>query len=217
MHQPPTQTHTSNSYVHCPHCKLARSITATSLARSISPMAAARALVVVVVAALFFVGAASAQVDTGAAAGVPSCASKLVTCGGYLNTTAAPPASCCGPLREAAANETACMCAILTNKAALQAFGVAPEQGLLLAKRCGVTTDASACAKSAASSATATAADAAGAGTAGSTAASSASTGNAASTVAKPTASGGATHHLSLISASSLVGFSFIWWTIMAQ
>ena len=40
------------------------------------------------------------------------------------------------------------MCSILMNKAALQAFGVAPEQGLLLAKRCGVTTNASACAKS---------------------------------------------------------------------
>ncbi|VAI90759.1 unnamed protein product [Triticum turgidum subsp. durum] len=90
------------------------------------------------------------------------------------------------------------------NKAALQAFGVAPEQGVLLAKRCGVTTDASTCAKYTA-----------GAGS-GSTAASSASTGTAASTVAKPTASGGTTHPLSLIAASSFVGFSFIWWTIMA-
>jgi hypothetical protein len=36
---------------------------------------------------------------------------------------------------------------MLMNKAALQAFGVAPEQGVLLAKRCGVTTDASTCTK----------------------------------------------------------------------
>uniref|UniRef100_A0A0E0E6A1 Bifunctional inhibitor/plant lipid transfer protein/seed storage helical domain-containing protein n=1 Tax=Oryza meridionalis TaxID=40149 RepID=A0A0E0E6A1_9ORYZ len=178
----------------------------------VAAVAVIAAFVVVMGGAASSSAAAHAQaVDTGAAAGVPSCASKLVPCGGYLNATAAPPpASCCGPLREAAANETACLCAILTNKAALQAFGVAPQQGLLLAKRCGVTTDASACANSA-SSATA------GAGTAGSTAASSASTGNAASAVAKPTASGGATHRLSLISASSLVGFSSIWWTIVAQ
>ncbi|EMS59056.1 hypothetical protein TRIUR3_12747 [Triticum urartu] len=88
------------------------------------------------------------------------------------------------------------------NRAALQAFGVAPEQGVLLAKRCGVTTDAYTCAKYSAG--------------AGSTAASSASTGTAASTVAKPTASGGTTHPLSLIAASSFVGFSFIWWMIMA-
>ncbi|KAM3213055.1 hypothetical protein ACQJBY_065837 [Aegilops geniculata] len=137
---------------------------------------------------------------------VPSCASKLVTCAGYLNTTDTPPESCCDPLKEAATTQAACMCAILMNKAALQAFGVAPEQGVLLAKRCGVTTDASTCAKYTAG---------AGAG-AGSTAASSASTGTAASTVAKPTASGGTTHPLSLITASSFVGFSFIWWTIMA-
>ncbi|KAM3213056.1 hypothetical protein ACQJBY_065837 [Aegilops geniculata] len=140
---------------------------------------------------------------------VPSCASKLVTCAGYLNTTDTPPESCCDPLKEAATTQAACMCAILMNKAALQAFGVAPEQGVLLAKRCGVTTDASTCAKY-------TAGAGADAATAGSTAASSASTGTAASTVAKPTASGGTTHPLSLITASSFVGFSFIWWTIMA-
>lgn len=79
---------------------------------------------------------------------VPSCAAKLVPCTGYLNSTstAAPAAACCGPLREAAANETACLCAMLLNRAALRAFGVAPEQGLVLARRCNVTTDASACA-----------------------------------------------------------------------
>ena len=84
----------------------------------------------------------------GSGAGVPSCAAKLVPCAAYLNSTSAPPPACCAPLKEAAANETACVCAMLLNKAALQAFGVAPEQGLGLAKRCGVTTDASACAKS---------------------------------------------------------------------
>ncbi|XP_062179119.1 non-specific lipid transfer protein GPI-anchored 7-like isoform X2 [Phragmites australis] len=165
------------------------------------------------VAVAFVAAAAPSSVQAQGTDGtaVPSCAAKLVPCGGYLNSTSTPPASCCGPLKEAAANETACMCAILVNKAALQAFGVAPEQGMHLAKRCGVTTDASACAKYAATGA------GAGAATAGSTAASSASTGSSASTVTKPSASGGGTtHRLSLTGASSLVGFSFIWWTIMA-
>ncbi|XP_044956664.1 non-specific lipid transfer protein GPI-anchored 7-like [Hordeum vulgare subsp. vulgare] len=171
----------------------------------------AAAIAVAVAVACCMAGAAAQGTTTPVDAGgvVPSCASKLVTCAGYLNTTDTPPESCCEPLKEAATTQAACMCAILMNRAALQAFGVAPEQGVLLAKRCGVTTDASTCAKYAAGAG----ADAA---TAGSTAASSASTGTAASTVAKPAASGGSTHPLSLMAASSFVGLSFIWWTIMA-
>ncbi|CAL4966438.1 unnamed protein product [Urochloa decumbens] len=167
------------------------------------------AIVLAVAACVASVASAHGTTASGGGA-VPSCAAKLVpSCAAYLNATSAPPAACCGPLKEAAANETACMCAMLLNKAAL-AFGVAPEQGLGLAKRCGVTTDASACAK--------TSAAGAGAATGSGTAASSASTGVSASTVTKPTANGGgATHHrLSLIDASALVGFSFIWCAIMA-
>ncbi|XP_048539754.1 non-specific lipid transfer protein GPI-anchored 3-like [Triticum urartu] len=173
------------------------------------PQAVAIAIAVAVACCMAAAPSSAQGTTTPADAGgaVPSCASKLVTCAGYLNTTDTPPESCCDPLKEAAATQAACMCAILMNRAALQAFGVAPEQGVLLAKRCGVTTDAYTCAKYSAG---------ADAGTAGSTAASSASTGTAASTVAKPTASGGTTHPLSLIAASSFVGFSFIWWMIMA-
>ncbi|RLN12876.1 non-specific lipid-transfer protein [Panicum miliaceum] len=149
----------------------------------------------------------------GSGGGVPSCAAKLAPCAAYLNSTSAPPPACCAPLKEAAANETACMCAMLLNKAALQAFRVAPEQGLGLAKRCGVTADASACAKSA----TTAAAAGAGAATGSGTAASSASTGGSASTVTKPTSNGGGVRHrVSLTGASALVGFSFIWWVITA-
>ncbi|CAL5040449.1 unnamed protein product [Urochloa decumbens] len=177
-----------------------------------------RLLAFVLAVAACVAAAASAQGTAGSGSGgaVPPCAAKLVPCAAYLNATTAPPAACCGPLKEAAANETACMCAMLLDKAAPQAFGVAPEQGLGLAKRCGVTTDASACAKS--GTAAATSAAGAGAATGSGTAASSASTGGSASTVTKPTANGGgATHHrLSLTGASALVGFSFIWCAIMA-
>uniref|UniRef100_A0ACD5UH98 Uncharacterized protein n=1 Tax=Avena sativa TaxID=4498 RepID=A0ACD5UH98_AVESA len=90
--------------------------------------------------------------DAAANGAMPSCVSKLAPCQGYLNATdaTAVPDTCCDPLKEAATTEAACVCAILMNKAALQAFGVKPEQGVLLAKRCGVTTDASTCAKYAA-------------------------------------------------------------------
>ncbi|XP_051199405.1 uncharacterized protein [Lolium perenne] len=148
----------------------------------------------------------SAESDAGAGAG-SSCAAKLAACGGYLNATDATtvPDSCCNPLKEVATMEAACVCSILMNKAALQTFGVTPEQGVHLAKLCGVTTDASTCNKYAAAGA-------------GGTAASSGSTGTAASTVAKPTASGATTRHLTLMAAPSLValGFSFICWSIVA-
>lgn len=150
----------------------------SSVGARLLPQAVAIAIAVVVACCMAAAPSAAAQGTMTPADGsgaVPSCASKLVTCAGYLNTTDTPPKSCCDPLKEAATTQAECMCAILMNRAALQAFGVAPEQGVLLAKRCGVTTDASTCAKYAAG----TGADAA---TAGSTAASSASTGTAAST-----------------------------------
>lgn len=80
---------------------------------------------------------------------VPECASKLVGCAQYLNGTGTPPETCCGPLKEAATNETACLCAVLNDKAVLRAFNVDPAQGLLLAKRCGVSTDSATCSKAA--------------------------------------------------------------------
>ncbi|KAL6603297.1 hypothetical protein ACP70R_043658 [Stipagrostis hirtigluma subsp. patula] len=214
----PTGTHAARSPPPLsPRPRRAQQPSLRHLASSHCHLAAMRSLLMplqLALAAAFAVAAASspAQPQQGAGDGaVPSCAPKLAPCGPYLNSTDTPPAACCGPLREAAANETACLCAILLNKAALQAFGVAPKQGLLLAKNCGVTTDASACSNSAATGA------GTGAATPGGTAASSASTGNSASTVTKPTTSGGAaTHRLSLIGASAMVGFSFMWWAIMA-
>ncbi|KAK1611644.1 hypothetical protein QYE76_035317 [Lolium multiflorum] len=126
-------------------------------------------LLAVAIACCMAATPSSAESDAGAAAG-SSCASKLAPCGGYLNATDTTPVpdSCCNPLKEVATTEAACVCSILMNKAALQTFGVTPEQGVHLAKLCGVTTDASTCNKYAAG--------------AGGTAASSGSTGTAAST-----------------------------------
>jgi hypothetical protein len=130
---------------------------------------------------------------------VPSCATKLVPCAAFLNSTATPPAAtCCGPLKEAAFNESKCVCAMLLNKAALQELGVAPEQGLALAKRCGVTVGASVCDKYTA------------AGAAAGSSASSTGTTPAASS----TGNGGTTlRRHGLVAPSMAVGF-IVWWTV---
>ena len=79
------------------------------------------------VACLYLALAPSAHAQgTSGSGAVPSCAAKMVPCAGYLNSTSTA-AACSG---EAAANEAACLCAMLLNRAALRAFGVAPEQGL---------------------------------------------------------------------------------------
>lgn len=115
------------------------------------------AVLAVALAAASSASPSHAQASTAGGGAMPSCAAKLVPCAAYLNSTSGtkPPAACCDPLKEAAANETACVCAMLLNKAALQAFGVAPEQGIALAKRCGVTADPSVCDKSVAAAAAA--------------------------------------------------------------
>ncbi|OAY77807.1 Lipid transfer-like protein VAS [Ananas comosus] len=104
-----------------------------------------------VVAAVMVMAVAVAVVEGQGSGAVPECASKLVGCAQYLNGTGTPPATCCGPLKEAATNETACLCAVLNDTAVLRAFNVDPAQGLLLAKRCGVSTDSATCSKAAAS------------------------------------------------------------------
>ncbi|XP_026666113.2 non-specific lipid transfer protein GPI-anchored 8-like [Phoenix dactylifera] len=84
---------------------------------------------------------------TGSAQQVPACASKLVPCANYLNSTS-PPESCCGPLKQAAKDETACLCSLFNDKTVLQAFKVDIEQALKLAKNCGVDAGTSICSKS---------------------------------------------------------------------
>ncbi|EHA8586454.1 putative Type X nonspecific lipid transfer protein LTPX05 [Cocos nucifera] len=86
-------------------------------------------------------------VVTGSAQQVPACASKLLPCANYLNATS-PPESCCGPLKQAAKDDTDCLCSIFNDKTVLQAFKVDIEQALQLAKNCGIDAGNSVCAKS---------------------------------------------------------------------
>ncbi|XP_073011798.1 non-specific lipid transfer protein GPI-anchored 3-like [Typha latifolia] len=132
-----------------------------------------------------------------AAQDVPSCVSKLTSCAQYINSTATPPASCCGPLNEAATNETACLCALLNDKAVLKAFNVDPEKGFQLAKRCGVSADQSTCAKT--------------------TSAGSGSGTSASNSTATPTGqTNSVAQKMSWIGVSGLASLLFFCWSIIA-
>lgn len=98
-------------------------------------------------AAVLMAAAVVAAAVTGSAAqNPPSCASNLVGCASYLNSTTTPPQTCCGPLKQTATNDLPCLCGLFNNTAFLKAFGVDLPQALQMARRCGVTTDQSACA-----------------------------------------------------------------------
>ncbi|KAF3332269.1 lipid transfer-like protein VAS isoform X1 [Carex littledalei] len=81
---------------------------------------------------------------------VPPCASNLAPCASYLNSTATPPETCCGPLKDAAVKQAACLCNLLNNKELLKSFNIDPAQALRLAKSCNTSVDASTCSKASA-------------------------------------------------------------------
>ncbi|XP_057767507.1 non-specific lipid transfer protein GPI-anchored 3-like [Salvia miltiorrhiza] len=90
------------------------------------------------------------QVCGGAGEPLP-CIQKLMPCQAYLKGSAPPsPASaCCVPLKEMAAGDTHCLCAVFNNKAFLKTLNVTQEDALNLAKTCGATADISICSKEA--------------------------------------------------------------------
>lgn len=93
-----------------------------------------------VLAVLMLSATATAQTPTA------DCASKLVPCAQYLNSTK-PPASCCDPLKEAVTKDLACLCNLYKNPDLLKALGVNVTQALELPKYCGISNDVSACSK----------------------------------------------------------------------
>ena len=78
--------------------------------------------------------------------GMPACASKLVPCANYLNSTK-PPASCCDPLREAVKTEQPCLCSLFNSPALMKAFQINVTQALELPKHCGIAQDPNVCSK----------------------------------------------------------------------
>ncbi|KAI3971531.1 hypothetical protein MKW92_035739 [Papaver armeniacum] len=72
------------------------------------------------------------------------CASALVPCAAYLNSTK-PPETCCKPLRETIMTQRKCLCDLFADKNLLPSMGINVTQVLLLPKNCGVSSDTSLC------------------------------------------------------------------------
>ncbi|XP_055821347.1 non-specific lipid transfer protein GPI-anchored 7-like [Solanum dulcamara] len=79
------------------------------------------------------------------------CASKLVPCASYLNSTK-PPASCCDPLREAVTKDLPCLCKLYENPTVLPSLGINVTQAIGLPKYCNIPGDVTACKAAAPSS-----------------------------------------------------------------
>jgi len=93
-------------------------------------MKMAMAIAVLVVASLAITGSSAQQVAT--------CASKLIPCRLYLNSTS-PPETCCGPLKDALTNDLACLCSIFNSPNILKAFDIDLNSALQLPKNCGMS------------------------------------------------------------------------------
>ncbi|XP_030538200.2 non-specific lipid transfer protein GPI-anchored 7-like [Rhodamnia argentea] len=99
-------------------------------------------------ALLFAAGAAIlAEAQTPA---TQTCASKLVPCADYMNSTN-PPDTCCNPIKQAVATDLACLCNLYNTPNLLASLGINVTQALQLTKECGVSTDTGLCNASATS------------------------------------------------------------------
>ncbi|CAL9089736.1 unnamed protein product [Musa acuminata var. zebrina] len=147
------------------------------------------------VAAMTMIVVAAAATGS-AAQSTPECASKLVGCAQYLNSTTTPPDTCCGPLKQEAKDDLPCLCALFNNTAVLKAFNVNITQALQMAKRCGVNADQSACATVTASPS-------------GTTTPPSSSTNNTSK-------SDNSAHGVASIGLPGLVSLLLCWWSLIA-
>ncbi|KAL8256012.1 hypothetical protein R6Q59_031079 [Mikania micrantha] len=102
-------------------------------------MANRSSLTVVIALTVIAVSISTAQAQA------QTCASKLVPCGPYLNSTATPPSSCCDPIKETVRTDLQCLCNLYANPSFLSSIGVNIEQALRLPRLCGVSSDTSVC------------------------------------------------------------------------
>ncbi|XP_030467734.2 non-specific lipid transfer protein GPI-anchored 7-like [Syzygium oleosum] len=102
-------------------------------------------VLLLVAAAALLVAAGSAVLAGAQTPATQTCASKLVPCANYLNSTSPPPDTCCNPIRETVKNDRACLCTLYTTPGLLASLGINVTQALQLTKECGVPTDTSSC------------------------------------------------------------------------
>jgi hypothetical protein len=143
-------------------------------------------LIFLFLSALLFLSIPLPPLSVQAQSSTPSCASKLVPCGSYINSTN-PPASCCTPLKEAITNDTQCLCAIYDDPTILKAFGINLTQAEKLAGYCGIDSGTNLCKASSPSG-----------------------------TPVPPPPSNGAGERAVWIGVSGLIGFFSIFWSICA-
>ncbi|KAG9452434.1 hypothetical protein H6P81_005338 [Aristolochia fimbriata] len=85
-----------------------------------------------------------ASLATVAMGQMPACASKLIPCRDYLNSTS-PPKSCCDPMRDAVKNELSCLCDLFKQSDLFKAFNINVTQALELPEHCGIKEGIGAC------------------------------------------------------------------------
>ena len=102
-------------------------------------MASSSSLTVVLTLLMMTISISTAQAQT------QTCASKLIPCAQYINSTATPPSSCCDTIKEAVATDLQCLCNLYENPGFLASFGINVEQALRLPRLCGIPSDATAC------------------------------------------------------------------------
>nr|CAB3471229.1 unnamed protein product [Digitaria exilis] len=105
-------------------------------------MAAVAVAVAVAFVAVMGVLASPAAAQTPS---TPDCASKLVPCAPYINTTGTPPEACCGPIKDAVQNDLKCLCGLYETPEIFKAFNINITQALGVSKRCGLADTTEAC------------------------------------------------------------------------
>ncbi|KAL6494366.1 hypothetical protein OROGR_031166 [Orobanche gracilis] len=77
------------------------------------------------------------------------CVQKLLPCQPYLkgSSAAAPPASCCLPLKQIVSSDRQCLCKVFNDPNLLISLNVTRDDALNLAKSCGADADTSICKK----------------------------------------------------------------------
>ncbi|MED6171393.1 hypothetical protein PIB30_117442 [Stylosanthes scabra] len=73
-----------------------------------------------------------------------SCASNLIPCADYLNSTK-PPSSCCTPLKQTVEKQLTCLCNLFYTPGLLESFHINVTQALQLSRNCGITQGISSC------------------------------------------------------------------------
>lgn len=92
-----------------------------------------------------FISLAVLAVVLGSAQAQYDCASKLVDCYKFINSTTKPDNDCCSSIKNAVNTQLKCLCTLYTTPGLLQSFNITLNQALNLSAECNASTDLSAC------------------------------------------------------------------------